>query len=434
MVVTTTSYTTGPSTLQDVGTLQYNGCLFSPLYETTVSGTIVKDAAGRTTKWMEYLITADGYVTLPVSATSITGTMDVMRGLLTAQGGALVYKGRGCDIVVNPAGALANSVIAAYDLAWGPVPELLEFQPLGGGLSAKIRWQVKVRISELIPNTDATTKAGLANLPLLQFNYETVVSYAEDGYSSMSVKGTVEIPMTRVPSQKTRTLSFTADDVRGILDTKIFTGIDLSLFRVTKRDYNVSRDKRTMEFDVGVEETPYMGLPPNCTLARGNFSVRPSKQGAGLCNWLCTLRGTYTVRGDGARRLAWFSFLNLLRLRMAYAAFANITFKGNQNPGIGILPRKQELVGAKRAWLIDFSVDEGLYLDSKTVGFSATWRLITTFSHILLASGLWRKLDEVDGTGKNLWATSMKDVQGSKSWLENEIDPSMDIIVDFGGG
>jgi hypothetical protein len=97
----------------------------------------------------------------------------------------------------------------------------------------------------------------------------------------------------------------------------------------------------------------------------------------------------------------------------------------------------EEMVGGNkkqpnRAILVDFNIDEGLYADSKNVTFSASWRIITTFSHILLASGLWKKVDEETPTGENLWAMSMKDIQGSESWHANKLNPALDLIVDFG--
>lgn len=84
--------------------------------------------------------------------------------------------------------------------------------------------------------------------------------------------------------------------------------------------------------------------------------------------------------------------------------------------------------------MIDFNFDEGLYLDSKTVSFSAAWTLICHFEDILLASGLWMKVAEVSPGGLNYWATTMRDINGEASWLTNRLDPSLDIIVDFGGG
>lgn len=464
------TYTTGSTSLPDVGVLSYTAnnttCTFSPLFTTQVSGKIVPDDARRTTKLMEYKLTVEGYVTLTNTSTSISPSTNVMRQVLQAHGGVLNYTGRGFDLTkIN------------QEVMWGPVPELIEFQPLGGGLSAKVKWEVTFRTPDTARGTHLPRGGNdAAKSPLLQFNYETNVTYAKDYYSSMTIKGTMEIPLSRTSNVQPggRRLTTTVDSVRTELDRNIFSGIDLSRFYVVRRDYHVSRDKRTMNFDIAVEEKPYMDLPPNCTTARGSYNVRPAKAGPGLVLWLCTLRATYTIRGDAPRRWAWNAFLALLQLRMGSAVFGNIdgvdgVNQARQNPpqpqiqgptlgntlrGI-LLPsglaaalstwnnatldniemRNRNNLGNPigiRAWLIDFSFDEGLYEDSKQVTFSATWRLITTFSHILLASGIWRKLPEKDQAGNNLWAQSMADVSGALSWMPNYLDPSKDIIIDFG--
>lgn len=490
MALTSFSYTTGPAVLlADASLLEYNGCIFSPLFATEVSGNAVKDDAGRTVKYMEYVISVDGYVTLPDGADDISPTMDNLRRMLTAQGGSLVYRGRGMDLIVNPAGGGG-----VRDVAWGPAPEVLEFQPMGAGRSAKIKWQVKVRIPEIKagvgtggtgdPATPASLlggasagaaagRGGLSRVPMLQFNYETTVGYGEDGYSSLSVRGVLEIALTRSPSQTTRSIASTADDLRREIERRVLSGIDLTRFRITKRDFITSRDKRTLTWDVMCEEKPYMDLPAGCTVARGTYSVRPAKAGMGLCMWLCTLRCTYTVRADYPRRTAWIAFLSLLRLRMKQSVLGNIpavaagpeapprppttiegfalehTSRGPPNPLQLVLDLGRMYLGdrvaarrrpaarpddGRRAWLIDFNIDEGVYLDSKTVSFSATWRLATTFSHILLASGVWRKVPEKDAAGVNLWATHMRDISGAYSWLKNKQNADLDVIVDFGGG
>lgn len=403
---------------------------------------------------MEYELTVDGYVTLPSNVNSINSPMNKLRELLTAQAGELIYQGRGHDIAVNT---------AAGDVAWGPIPDLLDFQPLGAGKSAKIRWTVKVTITE--PPFRQLTYNGENRLtPFLQFNYETSVIYGEDGYSSLSCRGIIEIPMTRTPTQKSRTLSVTVDHFRGEIERRIMSGIDLSRFRMTRREFSVSRDKRTLEWDLLAEEIPYMKLPPGCTVARGNYNVRPVQAGMGLARWYCTLRATYTVRGqtfdngDANRRVAWLSFLALLRMRMKLSEGEEIPLEGGGDPKnkkpikwthfvgptsfLNIIPNlidifsktppKNKDESKQRAFLRDFSFDEGLYLDSKTTSFSATWLLVVPFSHIMLASGIWTKLPEKNVAGDDLWAISMKDVQGATSWLPNILDPKLDIIVDFG--
>ncbi len=448
------NFTTGPATLFDVGLLSYNGCVFSPLFATTLNGVAIKDNAGRTTKLMEYTLAADGYVTLPANVDVVKGsTADVMatlRQLLTAQAGILVYQGRGNDFVVNQPGvALSNG--PGRDVAWGPVPELLDFQPLGGGRSAKISWKVKFRISEINGVQFASLSLPGAPGPVLQFNEETGVTYDEAAYSTLSIRGTLEVPLTRA-TQSTRTLAQTVDNFRQAFMSQVATSIDLTRFRVTRREFNISRDKRTLEWDFAAEELPPMGLPINVPVARGSFNFRPAKTGMGLCTWLCTLRATYTVLKDQPRRTAWISFLALLRTRMAESRLGSLPV-GNapQNPAnlnalafvpglqpFGLVaalnqqlaPQNANVAAARRAIIIDFSGDEGLYLDSKTMTFSATWRLVTTLSGILIASGLWKR---VPLDGGNQWAVSVANVSGWQGNLQNKLDPTQDLIVDFGG-
>ena len=464
MPSTPVNFTTGPSLLPDVGVLSYNGCTFSPLFETKVTGTPLGDEAGRTVKYTKLTISVDGYVTLSTKAASISPTMVTLHQLLTAQGGALRYVGRGFDIAVNT-GPIAN-----HDLAWGPVPELIEFQPLGGGLSAKVRWNVTVHLSGQAAGrgfpASLNQRAFNQNVNLLQFNFDSSVTYNEDYFSTLSLHGTLEIPLTRVPGQSTRTLTFTADDLRHVVNDLALRGIDLSRFRVTRRDFTLSRDKRTITWDVTAEEKPYMDLPPNCTIARGTYTVKPARTGPGLCLWLCSLSASYTVRADRPRRQAYQLFLALLRLRMAESERGNIPrpqapqgvgagpgaaglaagisplfgviallgSRGATGPIATINPtvNVQAVQDLRRAILIDFSINEGLYLDSKSVTFSATWRLCTTFSHILVASGLWTKIRERDAAGANLWATTVRDISGENSWLRNRADPAFAAIVDFG--
>jgi hypothetical protein len=452
------SFTTGPTLLPDIGTLHYNGCTFSPLFVSKLSGRFTQDDAGRTVKDTEIDLLVEGYVTIDGTGSktigaSISPTMQNMHRLLSAQGGYLKYMGRGWDIVVN----IPDSP-NKMDVRWGPKPEVIDFQPLGGGLSAKVIWRVTVCI--------VGSPAGLGfpvwgsrdkRINLLQFNYETSVDYSEDYFSTISMSGSLEIPITR-SKQSDRTVPYTADQMRPIIFSQVMRGIDQSRFRITNRSFNVSRDKRTLTWDVTATEKPYMDLPPQCPIARGTYNVKPARAGPGLSLWLCSLSCTYTLRADVPRRQAYLLFLTLLRLRMAQSVkvdqeapaappppgpvqnaingFLAVPFAGLFVPApvaAGVAGAAVAAAGVGRnAILIDFSMSEGIYLDSKSVTFSATWRITCPFSHIMVASGLWTKVRETDGKGANLWALSMADVNGVNSWLDNRLDPSLDIIVDFG--
>lgn len=436
-------FATGPCTLPDIGTINYNGCDFSPLYQSTITGVAVKDAAGWTVKYMEYTLTVDGYVTLPDDIDAISTLTENLQTLLSAQGGILIYSGRGFDLAVNKAGS------PDQDVAWGPIPEILDFQPLGPGTSAKIKWQVKFHLPQ------QTADRGHLG-PVLQFNEETAVTYDEAGFSTLGIRGTLEIPLTRL-TQATRRPQQTVDQFRQRFMTKIADTIDLTRFRVVRREFNITRDKRTLEWDFAAEEMPHMAPPPGMLVARGTASFSPQKSGPGFARWNCTLRATYTVPNGQPRRLAWLAFLTLLRLRMSFGKGVAIpaVAGGNQNPpapnigaqialtvltagvgnlfqGIGRLQAQNRPVAATTSnFLIDYRCDEGLYLDSKTVTFSATWMQVATLDGILAASGTWRKVGGAQD-GK-LWAASVSSISGWKSWLPNQLDPALNLIVDFGG-
>lgn len=437
----TFNFTTGPSTLPDVGELSYNGCVFSPLFQTQVSGIFVKDAAGRTTKDIEYTITVDGFVTLPDGHSDINNTMATLERLLSAPAGALVYTGKGIKISVNSAGG-------DRDVAWGPIPEILDIIPMGAGRSAQIKWTVKTRIPPRVPR-------GISGLlgPALQFAYDASVSYGEDGYCQLGFSGVVEIPLTR-STPTNRNIPHTADNFRDTYPGRLLASIDLTRFRVTKRDFKVSKDKRTMEFSIEAQEHTWMMLPPDVTIARGQFSFKPSRAGLGLVNWLCTLTCTYTVAKNQPRSIAWLAFLALLRVRMNEGnrfgvipapngnqnllnipvAVAQNIFIGNIGVGIDLWRRfmgdnAMRIDPNRKVWIVDFSGTEGLYTDAKTMTFSASWRLNTTFNTILVASGLWKKVPWHLG---EFWATSVRNISGYQSWMRGKVDPAADAIIDFG--
>ena len=211
-----------------------------------------------------------------------------------------------------------------------------------------------------------------------------------------------------------------------------------------------------------------MGLPPGATSARGTMSVRPIKQGAALCQWLVSLRGTYTIRKDFSRRMAWAAFISLLRFRMQQSQFGFIPGLDAQNPANQQPPRpnvpplpdlppnwnaqQQDAVdqvakqlqqagvdrSKMKAILWSFGFDEGLYLDSKTITFEASWLLFTVLDNILFATGVWQDNSGAagpvgpDGKPATLWSLSMRDVQGWKSWLVNAFNPQQDAVIDLG--
>ncbi len=472
------TFDTGNSILPDVGTLNINGVEFSSLYKSRISGVIVQDDAKRTTKLMEYTLSVEG-LTSP-NADNISGepfntegggieTSDEiwnnLRAKLTQTGGTVVYQSKGFgNFSINESGAFLIVDGRLFDVAWGPVPRLLEFSPLGGGNAAFVRLQVVVRVYD--PANKVTNP-----FAALQFNWEYHLGYDDRGYAKWRIQGTLEIPLTRTSAQS-RTIAYTVDDWR---QKWLNLQADLGKFRISERSFDFSRDKRTVNFSFQAEELPPMGLPPGCTVARGTFSVRNVanlKGGGGKGKlsfefWQCSLRCTYTVRGDQDQRVAYLAFCSILWYRVNQARQGIVPTLADRQ-GVTQQQAPQAPAGnmlvampvqgdnAVTIWnsllkqqtsvrpgsnntsgvlVTDFGFDEGLYLDSDTVTFHAAWVLPTSWRTLLAACGFQRWQVGTSGRGgQNLWSQSVQAVMGAQSWLNCSLNAFGDIIVDMGGG
>ena len=467
--------TTGLAPLPDIGILAYNGVTFSSLQKTEVQLNHVLDNAGRTVKYLEMILTVSGYVTLEQGQQSIDATMRTLYQKLSQQGAQLTYsfKGLGQVFIVNSPGRNSQTpgglpnVGLFDDVAWGPVTKVIDFQPLGGQINqgvlgnssftkgALVRWSVTTRIA---PNA-ATT----ADTHVVQFNEEMSILFNEDGYASLSIKGTLEIALRR-DTVDGRGLTQTVDDFRQAFMNKVGNSIDLTRFRVTKRQFDISRDKRTMEWQFLAEEHAPQALPIGMTQARGTMTVRPQNE-ISMAPWICAIKCTYVVRGDKDRRLAWAEFLALLKFRMEESSqdpriprpkvaerpdpprppnafdiatsvgFALLAYNRElENYNRRMAEINQQIIDAKTlAVPLYFAFEEGLYLDSKTVTFEAAWRLCVPHDWVMIASGLWRYDYMVGGRdAKKAWALSMRDVSNWSSWLSERINPAADIIIDLG--
>jgi hypothetical protein len=479
------NFSTGSFNLPDTGELTYNGVRFSSLFHSRLQGVAVKDAAGRTVKVVEWRLMAEGIVTLYTTGntntpnqTSIDSTLSIMRQKLDQQGGTLIYKGRGFgDLTVNAPGGTG-----LRDVAWGPTPETFDFTPLGNGLSAAVVWGCTVRIAEY--KTLKPENRGLTNLEgikdfavegqILQFNEEISISYKSDGYSTFSVNGTLEVAQTRKTVDDrgvdTRFLESQRQRLMGLIGSRI----DLTRFYLPTRNFHFSRDRRTMEWDFSADEQAPMGNPTWATQARGNFNIRPVKEGVAIIRWICSMRCTYVIRKDFDRYNAWRAFLMLYIARKSATQLghlANAFKKDRANQGndpnkavdflrgalAPVLPlapsplspnllwgsffgenknaaqdKKVNDQETAISWPTYWGTDEGLYMDSKTVTFEVHWLLSTTPSTVLIASGFLRTSKNEK---KDVWAASMRDICGGSSWLKNNIgNAEGDVIVDFGGG
>jgi hypothetical protein len=460
--------------------LRYNGVTFSSLYHSKVDGKVVVDAAQRTTRYMQWELQADGVVTLEAGLPNTDQTWAFIRQKLSADGALLTYVGQGF-------GGLQVGPGAVQDLAWGPIPEVLNFQPLGQGRAAFISWRCTVRIAEFKMRGGFTP--GVQG-PVVQFNYESALSYDEEGYASITIKGTLEVPLSRGPANQ-RAIALTVDNFR---QKWLDISFDLTRYKVTRREFPMTRDKRTSEWQYTATELAPAGLPLGHTGAHGTMSLRPLRSGGGpqgkllaVPMYVCSMKCSYALRSDFPRRVAFLAFCSLLWYRMWSALNGDFPTSDDPNSqqnqklrqdikqffkdaaaklpvpalppppigGNGALAFYKDLAANQTktaqavlpaltgkggplatllttvSRLMDFGFDEGLYEDSKTITFQAAWTFTCTFSTLMAASGVWNYAQDVGG---QTWATSVGDIVGWRGPLAARIDPSAEVIVDMGGG
>lgn len=348
--------------LPDIGELSYNGITWTALYKSKIEAIPEYARDKRSIKFQKVTLSVDGVINADDDMIAIapeTTTDPLMLELrlrLLANAAPLVYsqKGYGTFTVNSP--DRANNT---WDVAFGPHPELVSFQPLGEGRSALVSWKVTCHI---VPSRAEPLFQGV-----IAFTRSDDLSYDDKGYLAYTVKGELEIAATvRPPFNQ---IDFVRDRVDSLLNPLVPIG-----WKPQRRDFNYSEDNRVCNFVFAWEEMAPGGLPLACTDAGGEYVYNNTNKG--FNKWNYTLRATYYVRKDIRRNSAWLRFVLLYR---------------NRNPiRFGAANRDKVILTGLR-------VSEGLYSDSKRTEFEANWTVIgLALRQVLIGSSTWRRIPDSD--------------------------------------
>lgn len=342
------------------GTLSYNGVTFDSLTRTKITGTPVLDEARRTTKWLAWTLEVEGYLS---DAASTDATMSTRRQALTKCGQELRYTEKGFgELWVN------NGRVE--DANWGPIPELLSWDPVGSNRSCFVVW----RVTTHIPECEGARYQGLA-----AFNYEVDFEIDKDAYTSRTISGFLEIAQTRDRGFGNR-VKRTADGYRDLVRPLPLEGFEREVQR-----FKVSKSKNRLDFTFVDRQRP-VPLPPGVSSADIEHTVSSSLRD-GFQMWTHRLGGPVTVPAGAPRGSAWDKFLLIVASRV---------------------------LNQRAAKLPEHVRDTRLLLDSVTFSEQVTGRasrfevvyrqLGTPLEVILEASGLWRP---INGTSFVIWQKSL---------------------------
>lgn len=381
------------------GSLQYNGFTFPPAISTRVASVPVYDSTGRSVKYVVHTIQVETIVfpgadsllllnpTFPVSLTATDGVRSTATGLeglrmkLLESGKPLVFAGKGF-------GAIA--VNSETDVAYGPRPRIMQWEPLPNNCAARIVWAVDVAISECAAIDGYTGAASR----ILEKTYAADWSIDDHGYTTRTFSGMIEIAG-----------SLRSDGVPLVIADQYRQYIDVLLPEGFKRQqsYQQSPDQRRLTWRItDTEIRSKYPLHRGVVDANVQHSVSSSGPTIGQ-HWLVGVSGSFSVANGHDKWFAWLMFLQVVKHRRQ-AAIDHARIKIGNDEG-----------GATKkyghAFPVSLSVNDDVF--GTSISFALQWLVFTTYETMFKASGMFAKIDG------STWASYRSDMLNRSSTWRN---------------
>lgn len=431
--------------------LVYNGFAFPPHSKIRISQVPEYDKTRRTVKYVTIAISVEAVITtytIPLRDATETNserlnlsqypTQDVdmqeLRHRLSQPCRSLEFTLAGCgNIRVNTTSGVA-------DVDFGPKPQVIDWQPLGGGLASVVQWLVVTRVpitavagadqlggyAEQSPLT--LNNSGLG--PLLEHQYTISYSYDSLNLLTRSIQGSIELPMTRYdggdpnsPSTEIR------EGVRKNMNTLIagvrryFLGQE-DVYQEKTEDFSVSEDDKVFKYSivdkvVSTFQSYPVGLSSQTQL-RESVSTNLSE---GLFTyWTWKMSGTLVVPSPGYEGLAAGVNMPLLKkvamnqfFEFMYDRLRKAATRGNSvihyNKKGELFYSPEQLSGNEIVPLYEVksfymptgaSIDNDLFGNAINVEF--TFMLTTASSLLFQVTGMFENVEGSGEEGDN-WRT-----------------------------
>lgn len=330
---------------------EYNGFRFDPAATETlsISCKAMQDEAGRTIKFSEFIIQlrteiyiargdidADGndYVTSDIE-------MDDLRSRLMSQGGKFIYNSKGFGTinvnvglggstvaVSNPAAEVEETKvkdIGQWDVAWGPTPLGFSAKPIADCLGWEVTWGLKVCLPDC---NDAVYQDAI-----MSFCYDVDYSTDYGGYTTRTIRGYIEVPMTRDSQGDRKVRHKTADDFRDSIIVQVPVG-----FRdAGGGSFRLSKDRRRLDFQFVHEQLP--GIVPPLGVLKCSMSMKTQnvKRGS-FVQWLFTISAEYEMAYGRFQQAAAVHFRRVVANRIVRLTRGVVPNPNGVNQGGVIAP------------------------------------------------------------------------------------------------
>ena len=269
--------------LPTLGTLSYDGVPFGHTQTTGIRISPTQNEAGTGVKFTRYVFSFETHLAGGPTGEPVTS----LRQLLSRQGKAFVYTGRGLgEFKVNSTGG------GPRDVEYGPKVREVGFRQLGGGNGCVLSWSLETSIPEC---SDAKSEFAIMEL-------ETQISYDVDyaGFATRSVQGHIVIP-NRVVGKH---INDNIDDYRELVIPPPLPG-----FARTFAPTVIHSARNRLDF--GYSDVELLEVPPEF-VTDFDFDESVSSTTAGLAFWSANITAQYEfARNTPENFVPWKHFFEL---------------------------------------------------------------------------------------------------------------------------
>lgn len=364
--------------LTALGVCSYNGYDFDASSRVTVACEMVKDEARRTVIYQKQVFTIRATI---ADNTATDTTLEQIKALLGEQGKPFIYteRGFGNDVLVNTPGGVK-------DLKFGPIPEMLNWEPIGDKRACEIEFQLTIHV----PHCEGTTR----DKGVMAFNYSADFSI-ERGNTTRTISGYLEIAQTR----SGRRAPDCADLYRHLIKPALPDGFE------RRQNFSISKDKSRLDFTVTDSQiNSKFAYPAGVVTADGRHRASWTTSNRSRTQQRNTISMELEMVPGVSQAQAWAIFGTIVKKRIDWA-------KRQRLPVL-----LDELVAEEDVW-------------GRSSSFSISYRILKSCAACLAQhAGLWQPID----TDWRRWKLSMESIYGDRGHAGMRLPPG-DAIIDLCG-
>ncbi len=400
--------------------------------KTSVNVTPVKSDDGISIKYYQSVFEIEMVIT---NTDGTDDDLDIVKSALLVRGADFEFKNRGFGTTVN-----LGPATPYRDINFGPIPQILTWQPLGGSLACRVVWRLEAHTTACPIVADTSVESA---------NQFTIVSLVEDNEISFDEEGAATITTTGSIEVAGQSLFLTPDALKKFY--AFFQKNALIKFQRTTK-LTVRKTLKTIDYVITDTEiksdnpyAPYMLHQDVSHSVSSNLMSDNVFEGSGFTTWVSDMSGEFTVAPGQWKGWAWIAFcLYLANRRNRASAFGEPLAK---------FAKDEESVNAKKkiiAKQIPLSIRIKESLNSRKVSVNVRWVTHTSILNLFKATGMFYPVDVLwqgVGIGRQptdvptatphtqqaqwaVWADYTTDQQSTFGYL-NPRFPNMPLIFDI---